>query len=59
VAHKTGEITATWHDAALIYLDPAPYVLVVLTRGIPRHERGSALHADLSRIIFEEIRRRR
>ena len=31
VAHKTGEITATWHDAALIYPpDGRPYTLAVL-----------------------------
>jgi beta-lactamase class A len=38
VAHKTGQITATLHDAAIIYPPGrAPFVLVVLTRGIPEH----------------------
>ncbi len=60
VAHKTGEITATWHDAALVFPpDGRPYVLVVLTRGIPTRERGVALHADLGRLVHREVIRRR
>ena len=36
IAHKTGWITATTHDAAVIYPPGGkPYVLVVLTRKIP------------------------
>jgi len=58
VAHKTGEITATWHDAALVY--PAggsamPYALVVLTRGVPERSRGIALHADIARLAHAAI----
>jgi beta-lactamase class A len=53
VAHKTGSITATWHDAAIVY--PArrgPYVLVVLTRKIPKEADGARLIADLSREVY-------
>lgn len=51
VAHKTGNITATWHDAALIYPpDGRPYALVILTRGIPEEKAGLAMHADLARL---------
>ncbi len=53
VAHKTGEITAVSHDAAIVY--PAgkePYVLVVLTRGITDGAKGSKLIADISSIIY-------
>ncbi len=53
VAHKTGEITAVSHDAAIVY--PAgkkPYVLVVLTRGITEGAKASKLIADLSSIIY-------
>ncbi len=60
VAHKTGEITATWHDAALVY--PAggkPFALVVLTRGIPDRSRGVGLHADLARLVWSEVVKRR
>ncbi|HEY3114468.1 MAG TPA: serine hydrolase [Gemmatimonadaceae bacterium] len=54
VAHKTGEITAVSHDAAIVY--PAgrkPFVLVVLTRGITDGARASKLIADLSSIIYQ------
>ena len=54
VAHKTGEITAVSHDAAIVY--PAgrkPYVLVVLTRGITDGAKASKLIADLSSIIYQ------
>lgn len=53
VAHKTGEITAVSHDAAIVY--PAgrkPYVLVVLTRGVQDGKASAALIADISRIVW-------
>lgn len=57
VAHKTGSITATWHDAALIFPGGAgkPYALVVLTRGIPEHDRGAALQADIARLAHAAV----
>lgn len=60
VAHKTGDITATWHDAALVYSkDGRPFVLVVLSRGIPKRERGMALQADIAKLVYEEVGARR
>ena len=53
VAHKTGEITAVSHDAAIIYPNGRkPYVLVVLTRGIADGTRSSKLIADISAILY-------
>ncbi len=53
VAHKTGEITAVSHDAAIVYPPGRkPYVLVVLTRGITDGSKSSRLIADLSEIIY-------
>ena len=53
VAHKTGEITAVSHDAAIIYPPGRkPYVLVVLTRGIPEGTKSSRLIADISTIVY-------
>ena len=60
VAHKTGEITALAHDAAIIY--PAagpPYVLVVLTSGLAAADAAAALIADLSRMIWRVVTRSR
>jgi len=60
VAHKTGEITAVAHDAAIVY--PAggrgPYVLVVLTRGIRDPKVTASLAADVSRLVYEHATRR-
>ena len=53
VAHKTGWITGVLHDAAIVY--PAgrkPYVLVVLTRGIPDDKVARQLIADISRLVY-------
>ena len=51
VAHKTGEITAIKHDAAIV-LAPRPFVLVVMTRGLAKNEDASALIADLTRQLY-------
>jgi beta-lactamase class A len=56
VAHKTGEITATWHDAALIFpAEGPPYALVVLTRGIRERARGVALQADIAALAHRAV----
>lgn len=53
VAHKTGEITAVSHDAAIVYPPGRkPYVLVVLTKGLREGAASSALIADISRIVW-------
>ena len=54
VAQKTGWITATLHDAAIVYPPGrTPYVLVVLTTGIPEEKVAGALIADVSRMVWE------
>jgi beta-lactamase class A len=53
VAHKTGEITAVSHDAAIVYPPGRkPYVLVVLTRGITDGNKSSKLIADISALVY-------
>jgi beta-lactamase class A len=54
VAHKTGWITATQHDAGLVYPSGrAPYAIAILTRGITDTNVGNALMADCSRIVWQ------
>jgi beta-lactamase class A len=56
VAHKTGQITAHLHDAAIVYpRDAGPYVLVILTRGIPDEKVARTLMADISRMVYEHV----
>jgi len=53
VAHKTGEITAVSHDAAIVYPPGrSPYVLVVLTRGLADGARSAKLIADISSLVY-------
>ena len=51
VAHKTGEITRIQHDAAIVYA-ARPFVLIVLVRGLDDATRGSALAADIARVLY-------
>lgn len=54
VAHKTGWITATLHDAAIVYPpERSPFVLVILTRDIPVRADAQRLMADLARLVWE------
>lgn len=60
VAHKTGWITATTHDAAIVYPPGRdPFVLVILTRAIPERRDAQRLMADLARIVWDEVSRPR
>ena len=60
VAHKTGWITATTHDAAIIYPPKrAPFVLVILTRAIPERADAQRLMADLARLVWDDLTLRR
>jgi beta-lactamase class A len=51
VAHKTGDITRIWHDAAIVYA-PRPFVLVILTRGIADPKESTALIAAITRALY-------
>lgn len=56
VAHKTGEITAVSHDAAVVYPPGRkPYVLVVMTRGLRDSAQSTALIADISRMVYAYV----
>jgi beta-lactamase class A len=58
VAHKTGQITGVLHDAAIVYPPGrAPYVLVVLTSGIPDEKVATALIVDISRGVYAHATR--
>jgi beta-lactamase class A len=56
VASKTGDITGHWHDSAVIYPPGRrPYVLVVLTRGVPATADGEGLIAGISRAVWQQV----
>lgn len=52
VAHKTGQITAHQHDAAIVYPPGGtPYVLVVLTKGWADAKESAAVIAAVAREV--------
>ena len=54
VAHKTGSITAGYHDAGVVEIPGRkPFVLVVLTRGIEDEPRAHKLVAEIARACYE------
>lgn len=54
VAHKTGWITATQHDAGLVYPPGRkPYAIAIMTKGIRDQKVANALMSDCSRIVWE------
>lgn len=55
VGHKTGTITAIHHDAAIVYAK-TPYILVVMTRGIPDEKKSDLLIAEISRLVFSAVK---
>src|SRR5688500_17741699 len=53
VAHKTGFITGVLHDAAIVYPERRkPYVLVILTRGVPDRAVAREMMVDVSRLVY-------
>ena len=53
VAHKTGLTEKLYHDAAIVYPPGRePYVLVVMTRGLPELDEAPALVAEISSILY-------
>jgi len=57
VAHKTGEITAHRHDAAIVYPKKGkPYVLVVLIKGIEESDKAYGLGIKISKKVYLALR---
>jgi beta-lactamase class A len=56
VAHKTGSITGVLHDAAIVYPGARPpYVLVVLTRGVPDQQIARQAIVDVARLTHAAL----
>jgi beta-lactamase class A len=56
VAHKTGWNEKLYHDAAIVYPPQhSPYVLVIMTSGLPETKEAPALVAALSNEIHHQL----
>ena len=56
VAHKTGSITGVRHDSAIIYADFGTWYLTILTDSLKDGNSGKKAIAELSLIIYEELK---
>ncbi|MBC6491204.1 serine hydrolase [Flavihumibacter stibioxidans] len=56
-ATKSGSITKIAHDSGIVYLpDGRKYVVVLLSRGFADHGKASAALAQLSKLIYDQVR---
>ncbi len=56
VAHKTGWNDRIYHDAAIVYPPGrGPYILVVMTRGLPELDAAPALVAAISKTVYQYL----
>ena len=54
IAHKTGSLFDTLNDAGIVYADDAPYVIAVMTTGLPSQDLGRAFIHSLSRTVYDD-----
>ncbi|MCS6974087.1 MAG: class A beta-lactamase-related serine hydrolase [Cyclobacteriaceae bacterium] len=56
VAHKTGMITGVHHDSGIVMLpDGRKYVLVLLSKNLEDIDRGTAVMAQASKMIYDYV----
>ena len=55
VAHKCGDLDFLENDGGIILLPDHPYILVVLTSGMPTNKDGREAIGIISRIVYEEL----
>ena len=54
VAHKTGSLFDTLNDVGIVYAESAPYVIAVMTTGIPSKPIGRTFIHSISHIAFRD-----
>ena len=57
IAHKTGSFFDTLNDVGIVYEQEAPYVMAVMTTGLPSQNLGRAFIHTLSRDAFDQEQR--
>lgn len=53
IAHKTGTLDGVEHDAGILFSAGGPYLISVMTAGLPTNYQGLQLVAQIGRAIFE------
>ena len=52
IAHKTGTLNDTLNDAGIVFAGQSPYVIVVMTTGLPSLDVGRAFIRSISRTAY-------
>lgn len=52
VAHKVGDLDGIEHDVGIVYASDAPYIVALLSGGLPAPGAGSRTIGEASRLIF-------
>lgn len=56
IAHKTGDLPGTEHDAGIIYIGPHKILAVVLTKELSDNLKGIQLNQEIGRLIEQYCR---
>jgi beta-lactamase class A len=57
IAHKTGSLFDTLNDAGIVYADNGPYVIAIMTTGLPSLSMGRTFIHDISRLTYHDEQR--
>ena len=57
IAHKTGSLYDTLNDAGIVYADNGPYVIAVMTTGLPSLSLGRTFIHAISRLTYHDEQR--
>jgi beta-lactamase class A len=57
IAHKTGSLFDTLNDAGIVYADNGPYVIAVMTTGLPSLGLGRTFIHEVSRLAYRDEQR--
>jgi len=54
-AHKAGTLPGVEHDAGIVYAPTGPYIVAILSEGVPDEQTGRATVAQASHLIFKQM----
>ncbi len=55
IAHKTGTLHDTLNDVGIVFADPQPYVIAVMTTNLPSLSAGRRFIRGVSRLAYDQI----
>lgn len=55
LAHKTGDLPGTEHDAGILYAGREPIIIVVMTKDLSDNQEGIKFNQDIGKIVFDHF----